>query len=79
MGAAARSLAAEAKRRGRWVHMGRVSSQRRLVYAARIGCDSADGTHAKFKPAERVPEILAWLAAANRDRYQEPLWPIGAR
>lgn len=79
MGAAARALAAQAKQRGLWVHMGRVSSLIRLLYAARIGCDSVDGTHAKFKPEETVPEILRWVAAAEADRHQEPLWPIGAR
>ena len=35
---------AEAKRRRKWVHMGRVNSERRIRYAASIGCDSIDGT-----------------------------------
>ena len=30
--------------RGKWVHMGRVNSTRRIRYAASIGCDSVDGT-----------------------------------
>ena len=34
----------EAKDRGKWVHMGRVNSQRRMMYAASIGVDSVDGT-----------------------------------
>lgn len=39
-----------AKQRGIWAHMGRVNSDRRLAYAASIGCDSADGTkYARFK------------------------------
>lgn len=44
LGPAAEALAAEAKRRGKWVHMGRVNSARRIRYAASIGCDSVDGT-----------------------------------
>lgn len=44
LGPAAQALVAEAKRRGKWVHMGRVNSARRIRYAASIGCDSVDGT-----------------------------------
>jgi hypothetical protein len=44
LGASAELLVAEAKRRGKWVHMGRVNSDRRIRYAASIGCDSVDGT-----------------------------------
>jgi hypothetical protein len=40
---AAWSLTEEAKSRGKWVHMGRVNSQRRLRIAAEFGCDSIDG------------------------------------
>jgi hypothetical protein len=42
-----------AKRLGKWVHMGRVNSVRRLNYARLIGCDSCDGSGmARFR--ERV-------------------------
>ena len=44
LGPAAASIVAEAKRRRKWVHMGRVNSERRIRYAASIGCDSIDGT-----------------------------------
>jgi hypothetical protein len=44
LGPAAASIAAEAKRRRKRVHMGRVNSERRIRYAASIGCDSIDGT-----------------------------------
>jgi hypothetical protein len=37
-------LAREAKDAGLWVHMGRVNTLRRLVWAQSIGCDSVDGT-----------------------------------
>src|SRR5262245_28444680 len=43
LGRAARELVAEARRRGKWAHMGRVNSEARYRYAAMIGCDSADG------------------------------------
>jgi hypothetical protein len=38
------ALARCAKHEGRWVHMGRVNSAKRMAYAASIGCDSIDGT-----------------------------------
>ena len=41
---AAADLMREAKRVGKWVHMGRVNSRRRLEAAYRVGCDSVDGT-----------------------------------
>jgi hypothetical protein len=44
LGPAAETLVTEAKARGKWVHMGRVNSGRRIRYAASIGCDSVDGT-----------------------------------
>lgn len=57
---AAGGLVREAKRRGKWVHMGRVNSLRRLRYADAIGCDSADGTVLKHDPRRPVHE---WPAA----------------
>lgn len=61
LGAAAAELVAEAKRRGKWVHMGRVNSYKRLAYAESIGCDSADGTYLTFGPAKNLPKLLGWL------------------
>jgi hypothetical protein len=58
---AARDLTAEAKRRGKWVHMGRVNSLTRIRTAAMWGCDSADGTYLAFGPDKNLPKMLAWL------------------
>lgn len=44
LGPEARELVAEAKRRGKLVHMGRVNTETRLRYAFEIGCDSVDGS-----------------------------------
>lgn len=43
---------AEAKQRGLWVHQGRVSSRRRIIYSKSIGCDSFDGTHYQIVPED---------------------------
>lgn len=60
LGPAGRAAVAEAKRRGKWVHMGRVNSEKRWKYADAIGCDSADGTHLRFGPDTNLPKLLAW-------------------
>jgi hypothetical protein len=66
---AAAELVHEAKRRGLWVHMGRVNSHVRLKYAAAIGCDSADGTFLRFAPEENYGRMCQWfdkLESASR-------------
>lgn len=65
MGRHARALIAEAKAHGKWVHMGRVNSLRRMRYAEAIGCDSADGTHITFSPDGNLPVVLGWLRGVN--------------
>jgi hypothetical protein len=60
LGSAARSLVALAKLKGKHVHMGRVNSERRYLYALNIGCDSVDGTYLTFGPDVNLPNVLAW-------------------
>lgn len=66
LGAAARELTAEARARGKWVHMGRVNSLTRLLYAEKIGCDSCDGTYLTNAPNKLLPVLLDWLDKADR-------------
>jgi hypothetical protein len=65
LGAAARGLVGAARRHGKWVHMGRVNSERRARYAAAIGCDSVDGTYLAFGPDVNLPNVLAWLRGTD--------------
>lgn len=65
LGPHARHLVAEARLRGKWVHMGRVNSERRLRYADAIGCDSVDGTYLAFGPDLNLPNVLAWVRGVN--------------
>lgn len=58
-------LVAEAKRRERWVHVGRVNSLRRLRAFAFAGADSADGTFLAFGPEKNLPRLAAWLDHIN--------------
>lgn len=59
---AAAGLIAEAKRREKWVHMGRVNSLKRFTYASLAGCDSVDGTFLAFGPAKNLPILESWVA-----------------
>ena len=70
LGPAARHLIKQAKDRGKWVHMGRVNSQRRYRYAHEIGCDSVDGTYLTFGPDINLPKLLTW----SRIEDQQPLF-----
>lgn len=58
MGEANRALVIEAKRRGLWVHMGRVNGHRRIRYAKAIGCDSFDGTSMSWFKDAYLDEFL---------------------
>ena len=61
-GEEAAAFVREAKRRGKWVHMGRVNGIGRLQRAQQMGCDSADGTFIGFGPDVNLPKLLDWLA-----------------
>lgn len=64
VGAQARALVVEAQRRGKWVHMGRVNTVRRLMYAQQIGCDSVDGSGFARFPDAMLPRFTR--VAGNR-------------
>lgn len=51
---AAYQLVADARRYGKWTHMGRVNSWQRFRTAAAAGYDSADGTVLRFDPNRPV-------------------------
>lgn len=54
-------LIAEAKGRGKRVHVGRVNSYKRLRHFWLAGADSADGTFLAFGPEKNTPRLLSWL------------------
>lgn len=47
----------EAQRRGKWVHVGRVNSQKRIRHFQLIGVDSVDGTCPAFGPDKNIPKL----------------------
>lgn len=60
LGIEARKLIAEGRARGKHIHMGRVNTKRRLIYALFHGCDTVDGSgFARFQRASlRLSEAL---------------------
>lgn len=69
LGADAARIAVEAQLLGKWVHMGRVNTARRLHYAAAVGCDSVDGSGWSRFPTsmlERHGSLLRSLSSQRR-------------
>lgn len=54
-------LCHEAKQRGKWVHVGRVNSLKRVLWAKQALADSVDGTHLAYTKPEFVQTIDSWL------------------
>lgn len=78
----AADLAAEGRRRGKWIHMGRVNSMRRLRIAHEFGCASVDGSgYSRFhhptlthRPDMSIERHLRFV----RDlRSRLTLWEVG--
>jgi hypothetical protein len=68
LGPHARRLIREAKSRGKWVHCGRVNSERRYRYMHSLGVDSVDGTYLTFGPDTNLPKLLSW--SRTEDQHQ---------
>ncbi len=65
-GDVARALTIEAKRQGKWVHMGRVNTARRMKMARSWGVDSIDGTSVSMFRDTHLPIRLAQAVQAQQ-------------
>lgn len=73
LGPEAEAIVREAKRRGKWVHMGRVNSEKRIRYAREIGVDSVDGTGwAKYRDA-MMPRGLRAIETPENEQIRMDL------
>ena len=72
LGGEAYLVVSEAKKRGHWVHMGRVNSLRRIQTAQMWGCDSVDGTYLAFGPDVNTPKLVKMMQRID----SEPVFPI---
>ena len=61
-------LIPEARRRGKWVHMGRVNGRRRLRHAVMADCDSVDGSSLSRFAGTYVVRFVGALVLALRER-----------
>lgn len=66
-------LVKETKRRGKWIHIGRVNSNMRYTHCYKIGADSVDGTEFAFKPSKALRRILPLLRSLDAQMHL----PIG--
>jgi len=69
----ARLVAAEAKRRGKWLHVGRVNSRRRLRYCIEIGADSVDGSGMSRYPETKIGEYCRFLRSEGAQQQFLPV------
>lgn len=61
LGASSERIIRYAKKRGKWVHVGRVNTQERLRHCIALGVDSADGTQFSRWPDIHIPRALKVL------------------
>lgn len=73
LGPQAEAITREAKARGKWVHMGRVNSYKRLKIANDWGCDSADGTYLRFTGLSGVATIVKWMEKLRAEAARQLL------
>jgi hypothetical protein len=57
---------AEEKRQGKWVHVGRVNSLRRIKRFAELGADSFDGSGFSAWGDKRIALAIRWIDQALR-------------
>ncbi len=60
-GVCAAEIVEEAKRRGKWVHVGRVNSLRRIERFAKLGADSFDGSGWSAWGDKRIKLAVRWI------------------
>ncbi|MBY0513143.1 MAG: hypothetical protein K2P78_04435 [Gemmataceae bacterium] len=72
LGSATAAVVRDAKRRVKWVHLGRCNTRRRFRHAHRLGCDSVNGSGFSRWPDQWVPLALRWLHALHGDATAPP-------
>ncbi|WP_207559358.1 hypothetical protein [Nocardioides sp. PD653] len=66
LGPEACNLAAVAASMGKWVHVGRVNSEKRFRYAEAIRADSCDGTYLTYGPDKNLNNVLTWSRGSHQ-------------
>ena len=68
-GLVAERLASEARERGKWVHVGRVNSLKRLLHWHGVA-DSSDGTFLAFGPEKNAARVAEWVRALRKGQQE---------
>lgn len=63
----AERLARMARNLGKWVHMGRCNSFKRMERARSMGCNSVDGTYVAFAPNINGPKVCRWTVILDEN------------
>lgn len=71
LGYEVRKIVREANKRNIWVHMGRVNTRKRIVYAHQIGCDSVDGSAFSMYRDTHLPWAIQWLEELGDHRVEQ--------
>lgn len=74
---AAGDLAAEAKRHGKLVHMGRVNSRKRMETAMSMGADSVDGSSLSMFGDKYIHTFCRWARELEIDQAMQPRTLLG--
>lgn len=64
-----RYLVGQTKEMGKWIHMGRVNSFRRVRYAYEIGCDSIDGTKFSIEPDAQIERYTRYMSYLTKQAF----------
>ena len=62
----ARTVTQMARAQGKWVHMGRVNSRKRIQTAYEWGCNSVDGTFLAFAPDHNTPRLIQMMTTGTQ-------------
>ena len=68
IGPSGRVAAKRAKEMGKWLHVGRVNTWQRILYASLLGADSCDGTCIAFGRDINLARLNRWLEVVNKQR-----------
>ena len=73
LGATAKRLCCEARARGKWVHVGRVNSEKRVrICAVELEADSCDGTFVRFSVKTNIGRLKGWYGCPDCRQLVRP-------
>lgn len=54
-----------AQKLGKWIHIGRVNSRKRIQYFSLLNVDSFDGTHLIYNHIKHRRQLIRWMSESN--------------